>query len=127
MADGQRVGGVDNKEGSARCAAEPRSPSKRARDEANGRARAGGPRRIGSDNLCVASASMGEQRSCAARWRWLMPRWARCSCLTPCATPSRDGSSGRRRDGEEGETHGVKIECSFHASSHSTSLDVTHE
>jgi hypothetical protein len=37
MADVQRVGGVDNKEGSARCATSPRSPSKRARDEAPGR------------------------------------------------------------------------------------------
>ena len=46
MADVQRVGGVDNNDkGSARCATEPGSPSKRARDEAPGRARAGGPRR----------------------------------------------------------------------------------
>ena len=46
MADVQRVGDVDNNgKGSARCATEPGSPSKRARDEAPGRARAGGPRR----------------------------------------------------------------------------------
>ena len=45
MADVQRVGGVDNNKGSARCATEPGSPSKRARDEAPSQARAGGPRR----------------------------------------------------------------------------------
>jgi len=42
MADVQRVGGVDNNKGSARCATEPRSPSKRARDEAPGRRRSPG-------------------------------------------------------------------------------------
>ena len=42
MADVQRVGGVDNNKGTARCATEPRSPSKRARDEAPGRRRSPG-------------------------------------------------------------------------------------
>ena len=49
----------------------------------------------------VSLQRTGEQRSCAARWRWIVPQWAHYRCLAPCATPSRDGSSGRRRDGEE--------------------------
>ena len=95
MADVQRVGGVDNKEGSARCATSPRSPSKRARDEAPARAvpavRAGGPRRSPDASPSEAGETsralvlVGEEKGAA-------PRAAIASPKRPRAPRSQTGA-----------------------------------